>query len=539
MALPAPADILAGLVAAMNTAADALTRHQAQANKVRTKATRTTVTGPGGTKSALPSKDAIHALVATLPGTADSDYTEVKDAEEARGDMVKAIGTFTKEAVNTSAGIIYTALVDRTFEPLSNLHEKTSKDITAITDALAELQSNIDKLTGAMGNVKRAAHVQKFNEDLAAVRDEYAQINKLNDSIKELDAETRAITSQDAGDEVDYDELKRIQKKREMLDKESARVVTAIVQRLLPQISATTGTSRDERYDRRKPITIPSSLEGKGAELQDNMMTYALSKGKDMSTLIPAIIRMVYDYDPVTSLWWSWKDYSDSTDDYDSVPESMRPLMREHNNQLYLDIKAAMQKTTANKALWTRINATHSLGRDNKHCNAEEGDGLGLFWMMIMLYRPSDEKYREKLEQDTYALCKRLSTQSKSNPKKFIEEVRIKLEDCDALGVHLKWMLTGKALVTSMSTRSNVLAQKLQQYTKGDHVIDRDNCSVEMGSICALVEEGLAELEDASGGADRAMFTNKDSKDQTPCNRGDKCYAMKCPYAHMHAPTFT
>ena len=42
MALPAPADILAGLVTAMNTAADALMRHQAQANKVRTKATRTT-----------------------------------------------------------------------------------------------------------------------------------------------------------------------------------------------------------------------------------------------------------------------------------------------------------------------------------------------------------------------------------------------------------------------------------------------------------------------------------------------------------------
>ena len=95
-----------------------------------------------------------------------------------------------------------------------------------------------------------------------------------------------------------------------------------------------------------------------------------------MSTLIPAVIRMVYDYDPITSLWWSWKDYSDSTDDYDSVPESMKPLMREHNNQLYLDIKAAMQKTTANKALWTRINATHSLGRDSKHCTAEEGDGL-------------------------------------------------------------------------------------------------------------------------------------------------------------------
>ena len=58
-------------------------------------------------------------------------------------------------------------------------------------------------------------------------------------------------------------------------------------------------------------MTIPSSLEGNGAELQDNMMTYVLSKGKDMSTLIPAVIRMVYDYDPITSMWWSWKDYSD------------------------------------------------------------------------------------------------------------------------------------------------------------------------------------------------------------------------------------
>ena len=186
-------------------------------------------------------------------------------------------------------------------------------------------------------------------------------------------------------------------------------------------------------------MTIPSSLEGNGAVLQDNMMAYVLSKGRDMSTLIPAVIRMVYDYEPTTSMWWSWKDYSDCTDDYDSVPESMKPLMREHNNQLYLELKAAMQKTTANKALWTRVNATHSLGRDSKHCTIEEGDGLGLFWIMIMLYRPSDEKYREKLEQETYSLCRKLAN-LKGNPKKFLEEVRIKLDDCDALDVHLKWM---------------------------------------------------------------------------------------------------
>ena len=51
---PTSASVIAGLVEAMNEAADALKKHQGQAARVRTKSTRTTVTGPGGTKSALP-----------------------------------------------------------------------------------------------------------------------------------------------------------------------------------------------------------------------------------------------------------------------------------------------------------------------------------------------------------------------------------------------------------------------------------------------------------------------------------------------------
>ena len=68
MALISSASTIAGLVDVMINAADALMKHQGQAARVRTKATRTTVTGPGGSKSALPSKDAIHALLATFPG---------------------------------------------------------------------------------------------------------------------------------------------------------------------------------------------------------------------------------------------------------------------------------------------------------------------------------------------------------------------------------------------------------------------------------------------------------------------------------------
>ena len=125
--------------------------------------------------------------------------------------------------------------------------------------------------------------------------------------------------------------------------------------------------------------------------------------------------------------------------------------------------------------MWSHINAVHSLGREPKQYSVTEGDGLGLFWMMTMLYRPSDEAYRENLEQGTYALCRKLSLQSKGNPTKFIEDLRAQLLDANALGVKFKWILTGKMVVTNMANRSNILAQKLQGYLDGSAAVERDD----------------------------------------------------------------
>ena len=151
--------------------------------------------------------------------------------------------------------------------------------------------------------------------------------------------------------------------------------------------------------------------------------------------------------------------------------------MKDQNRQLHADIKTAMAKSTAHKAKWSHINAVHSLGREPKQYSVTEGDGLGLFWMMTMLYRPADEAYRENLEQGTYALCRKLSLQSKGNPTKFIEDLRAQLLDANALGVKLKWILTGKMVVTNMANRSNILAQKLQGYLDGSAAVERDDCA--------------------------------------------------------------
>ena len=131
--------------------------------------------------------------------------------------------------------------------------------------------------------------------------------------------------------------------------------------------------------------------------------------------------------------------------------------MEDQNRQLYVDIKTALAKTTAHKAMWSHVNAVHSLGREPKQYSVTKSDGLGLFWMMAMLYRPSNESYRENLEQGSYAMCRKLSLQSKCNPTKFIEDLRSQLLDANELGVKLKWIPTGKMVVTNMANRSHTL----------------------------------------------------------------------------------
>ena len=131
-------------------------------------------------------------------------------------------------------------------------------------------------------------------------------------------------------------------------------------------------------------------------------------------------------------------------------------------------------------------------------------------------------------------MCRKLSLQSKGNPTKFIGDLRAQLLDANALGVKLKWILTGKMVVTNMANRSNILAQKLQGYLDGSAAVERDDCAADIAHVCALVEEGLTALEATGGDANRAYNTTSDlnAAPQEPCKFGDDCYARDCKWGH-------
>ena len=376
-------------LAVITNAADALFKHTTKAVSIRTSTTRTTVMGPGTGSDALPAKDEVSALVQSMPDVVDDDYDDIADAKEARNKIVKSIGGFVKTAVKKSAGKIADALHDPALAPLGKLHSNSLKNVEANQDALIALQAGIDDMAGAMTGATRKACIIRFEDQISGVIEQYEKVNRLNEIDKGLNAEASAFTNVDSVENIECDELTKIQETRADIDKEIERTTAAIMSALNKQAVTTPGQSvKDGRYARTKHMSVPSPLEGKGSDLQDMIMASVIGKGTAMTTLIPAVTRNNNDYGPDSGLWWSWSDLSDKDDKCLSVPECFRPLMKDQNCQLYADTKTAMAKSTAHKATWSHINAVHSLGREQKQYSVTEGDDLGLFWMMTMLYRP-------------------------------------------------------------------------------------------------------------------------------------------------------
>ena len=276
---------MSDILAAISIAADALFKHTTKAISVREKANGATVIGSGTRPDALPAKGEVTALVQKMPGVADEDYDNAEDVKEVRGKIAKSIGGFVKTAVKKSAGKISDALHDSTLAPLGKLHGNNLKSIEHIQSALIALQAGIDEMAGAMTGATRKACILRFDSQIKGVIGEYEKVNKLNEIIKGLDAEAPAFTDADSGENIEHDELTIIQEKRENIDKEIARATAAIVSTLNTQAVTTPGSSgKDERYARLKPMSIPSPLEGKGADLQDMIMAYVLGKGIAMTT---------------------------------------------------------------------------------------------------------------------------------------------------------------------------------------------------------------------------------------------------------------
>ena len=77
-------------------------------------------------------------------------------------------------------------------------------------------------MAGAMTGATRKACIIRFDSQIKGVIGEYEKVNRLNEIVKGLDVEASAYAYVDSAENIEYDELTKIQERRENIDKEIA-----------------------------------------------------------------------------------------------------------------------------------------------------------------------------------------------------------------------------------------------------------------------------------------------------------------------------
>ena len=83
-------------------------------------------------------------------------------------------------------------------------------------------------MAGAMTGATRKACIIRFDSQIKGVIGEYEKVNRLNEIVKGLDVEASAYTDVNSAENIEYDELTKIQERRENIDKEIARYTASI-----------------------------------------------------------------------------------------------------------------------------------------------------------------------------------------------------------------------------------------------------------------------------------------------------------------------
>ena len=262
------------------------------------------------------------------------------------------------------------------------------------------------------------------------------------------------------------------------------------------------GASRSETAKpNREPLRFAADLElGKAGYKQIQLMdAFMLGRGNELWALIPDILRIGHDIDPVSFMHWK-----PSTDESD-YPESIRRYRREQNKSF---AQKLLNPNLCSQGLRARLLATHKHGANKIEVKASEDDGTAIYWVLCQLFHPISREYRRTLEAD----LAKMHTQFRSgNPKPALDLLRCKVQEALDVAARIKWDVVAIPLINTLETRDPKFAVALGDYR--DKPIDPDDSCVELDQLVSTVKEVIDQCDEARKDWEERAARKAGSKD--------------------------
>ena len=330
------------------------------------------------------------------------------------------------------------------------------------------------------------------------------------------------------------------------LTKQVSNVTRALqsMKRVAEDLMAPNHESSDDTKPNQVDLVVPKGLRirSAGHELSKNFDHYIESHGERYSILHPYAERISRDISPTAGTFYR-PPQKGRTHPFSEVPSEIRKRYAEQNEMLYKIWKVKLDDSILNECL-----QTFTYGTDNEmEAKIQEGDGLGVYWALMSMFRPLSDIWKEDVEK-YITDAHRIFTSSSTNMLQEIGKLKDKIGEARLLGIRIKWFTTGKMWYQALSDRPRYNTA-LQKYHKPKS-IDTDDCIMfleamvqdiriiaqeELSSFIAQEELSIVFNDDARGSPSGGQFNHDqeyaaqaEALDDHRHSKTECCFAKGC-----------
>ena len=427
-------------------------------------------------------------------------------------DTIESSITEDIKGVNPGFGI--DTHVDVYDQEIKDIEAETRQTIKSIEDQLKVLSETTEELVSGQGSgvsAHRQTIIDTHKHQTEFITQQVESMSFCDGARDELATESNLLRQTWTGRKSDYWEapaVKSISKKLENVSKARTRHEHDLEQ-FFDHHTLGSSTSDYAKPDKHK-LTLASGLgkdESAGSKQIQIFDMYLQGRGNEYWSIIPDLTRVGHDIDPTECKTWC-------PPRIDSIDEPLQTYRKDQSSALAAKI---MTLVGQDKVIKTKLLKPHKFGRDKDRSEAEpykadKNDGVGLYYVMVNLFRDISQSHKRTLE----AAINAASTKFRSgSPLTQLMELQAKVQEALDLRVRIKWDQSAIPLMGILTRRNPLFTEVTKKYSENPPV-DPEDSAVELDDLCtdiALMIERLdrdGENWDASSGSARKADLTED-----------------------------
>ena len=239
--------------------------------------------------------------------------------------------------------------------------------------------------------------------------------------------------------------------------------------------------SESAKVDKKELKLASKIIDGLSGYKQIQIVdTYCMARGNELWAIIPDLIRIGHDIDPIECIHYKPPLVLD-------IPEPLRSYRSAQNKAF-----ATTLLNLCDPGLRAKLLARHQHGASKTEYKADEKDGCALYWTLLQLYHPLSRQHRRDLEKELYAYPSKFAS---GNPNTTLDAMQKKHQEAMDISLKLRWDDIGIPMIDVLSTRDPLFAVELSSYRDQPH--DLDDSAVVLDDMLSKVGTTIAILDTA------------------------------------------